>query len=80
MRIKEVRSHHNERLTKKHYDSPEEEILDPHPKKNVLVRNFSTSYPFDKIVTDVTEYKVDEKKIYIISEGPPHWSDRRICG
>lgn len=46
---------------KKRYRKPG----DPHPKKNVLVRNFSTSCPFDKMVTDVTEYKVGGKKIYI---------------
>ena len=46
---------------KKRYRKPG----DPHPKKNVLVRNFSTSCPFDKMVTDVTEYKVNGKKIYI---------------
>lgn len=46
---------------KKRYKKPG----DPHPKKNVLVRNFSTSCPFDKMVTDVTEYKVAGKKIYI---------------
>jgi putative transposase len=43
---------------KKRYRKPG----DPHPKKNVLIRNFSTSCPFDKLVTDVTEYKVAEKK------------------
>ena len=46
---------------KKHYKKPG----DPHPKKNVLVRNFNTSCPFDKMVTDVTEYKIQGKKIYI---------------
>ena len=46
---------------KKRYRKPG----DPHPKKNLLVRNFSTSCPFDKMVTDVTEYKVDGKKIYV---------------
>ncbi|WP_298844255.1 IS3 family transposase [Clostridium sp.] len=46
---------------KKRYKKPG----DPHPKKNVLVRNFSTSCLFDKMVTDVTEYKVGGKKIYI---------------
>ena len=46
---------------KKRYRKPG----DPHPKNNVLVRNFSTSCPFDKMVTDVTEYKLDGKKIYI---------------
>jgi len=46
---------------KKKYKKPGE----PHPKKNVLVRNFSTSCPFDKMLTDVTEYKINGKKIYI---------------
>ena len=46
---------------KKRYKKP----VDPHPKKNVLVRNFNTSCPFDKMVTDVTEYKIQGKKIYI---------------
>ncbi len=46
---------------KKRYRKPG----DPHPKKNVLVRKFRTSCPFDKMVTDVTEYKLDGKKIYI---------------
>ena len=36
-----------------------------HPKHNVLKRNFSTSCPFDKIATDVTEIKNKGKKIYI---------------
>lgn len=36
-----------------------------HPKHNVLKRNFSTSCPFDKIATDVTEIKDKKKKIYI---------------
>ena len=43
---------------KKRYKKPG----DPHPKKNVLVRNFNTSCPIDKMVTDVTEYKIQEKK------------------
>lgn len=46
---------------KKRYKKPG----DPHPKMNVLARNFSTSCPFDKILTDVTECKLDGKKIYI---------------
>lgn len=46
---------------KKRYKKPG----DPHPKKNVLIRNFNTSCPFDKMVTDVTEYKIQGKKIYI---------------
>ncbi len=37
----------------------------PHTKHNVLKRNFSTSCPFDKIATDVTEIKSKGKKIYI---------------
>lgn len=36
-----------------------------HPKHNVLKRNFTTSCPFDKISTDVTEIKNKGKKIYI---------------
>lgn len=46
---------------KKRYKKPG----DLHPKKNVLVRNFNTSCPFDKMLTDVTEYKIQGKKIYI---------------
>ena len=45
---------------------------DLHPKKNVLIRNFSTSCPFDKLVTDVTEYKVAMKKIYISAVNDLH--------
>ena len=37
----------------------------PHPKKNVLKRNFTTSCPYDKIATDVTEIAMFGKKIYI---------------
>ena len=37
----------------------------PHPKHNVLKRNFRTSCPYDKIATDVTEIKMFGKKIYI---------------
>lgn len=36
-----------------------------HPKHNVLKRNFTTSCPFDKIATDVTEIKNKGEKIYI---------------
>ncbi len=36
-----------------------------HPKHNVLKRNFSTSCPFDKVATDITEVKDKNKKIYI---------------
>lgn len=38
---------------------------EPHPKHNVLKRNFDTSCPFDKIATDMTEIKHRGKKIYI---------------
>ena len=38
---------------------------EPHPKHNVLKRNFDTSCPFDKVVTDMTEIKHKGKKIYI---------------
>lgn len=37
----------------------------PHPKHNVLKRNFNTSCPLDKVATDVTEIKFKGKKIYI---------------
>lgn len=37
----------------------------PHPKHNVLKRNFNTSCPLDKLVTDVTEFKHKGKKIYV---------------
>jgi putative transposase len=47
---------------KKRYKKPG----DPHPKMNVLAKNFSTSSPFDKILTDVTECKVSGKKIIYI--------------
>lgn len=46
---------------KKTYAKPGE----PHPKHNVLKRNFETSCPFDKIATDMTEIKHKGKKIYI---------------
>ena len=36
-----------------------------HPKHNVLKRNFTTSCPYDKMATDVTEIKMFGKKIYI---------------
>ncbi len=47
--------------TKKKYTKPGE----AHPKHNVLKRNFNTSCPFDKVVTDMTEIKHKGKKIYI---------------
>lgn len=37
----------------------------PHPKHNVLQRNFTTSCPYDKIATDVTEISMFGKKLYI---------------
>jgi len=37
----------------------------PHPKHNVLKRNFNTSCPLDKVATDITEIKHKGKKIYI---------------
>ena len=46
---------------KKNYNKPGE----PHPKHNVLKRNFNTSCPFDKVATDMTEIKYKGKKIYI---------------
>ena len=36
---------------KKNYTKPG----NPHPKHNVLKRNFTTSCPYDKLATDVTE-------------------------
>lgn len=33
--------------------------------KNLLKRNFKASMPFEKLVTDVTEFKVGNKKIYL---------------
>ena len=48
---------------KKNYTKPGE----PHPKHNVLKRNFNTSCPFDKVATDMTEIKHKGKKIYISS-------------
>ena len=38
---------------------------EPHPKHNVLKRNFTTSCPFDKLATDMTEIKYKGQKIYI---------------
>lgn len=46
---------------KKNYTKPGE----PHPKHNVLKRNFATSCPYDKIATDVTEISMFGKKLYI---------------
>lgn len=37
----------------------------PHPKHNVLKRNFTTSCPYDKIATDVTEISMFGIKVYI---------------
>lgn len=37
----------------------------PHPKNNVLKRNFTTSCPYDKIATDVTEISMFGIKTYI---------------
>lgn len=37
----------------------------PHPKHNVLQRNFTTSCPYDKIATDVTEISMFGIKTYI---------------
>lgn len=37
----------------------------PHPKHNVLKRNFTTSCPYDKIATDVTEISMFGIKTYI---------------
>lgn len=37
----------------------------PHPKHNVLKRNFTTSCPYDKMATDVTEISMFGIKIYI---------------
>ena len=46
---------------KKNYTKPGK----PHPKRNVLKRNFKTSCPYDKIATDVTEISMFGIKIYI---------------
>ena len=37
----------------------------PHPKHNVLKRNFETSCPYDKMATDVTEISMFGLKLYI---------------
>lgn len=37
----------------------------PHPKHNVLKRNFTTSCPYDKVATDVTEIEMFGRKLYI---------------
>lgn len=37
----------------------------PHPKHNVLKRNFRTSCPYDKMATDVTEISMFGIKVYI---------------
>lgn len=37
----------------------------PHPKHNVLKRNFETSCPYDKVATDVTEISMFGRKLYI---------------
>lgn len=37
----------------------------PHPKRNILKRNFKTSCPYDKIATDVTEISMFGIKMYI---------------
>lgn len=46
---------------KKKYTKPGK----PHPKKNVLRRNFETSCPYDKMATDVTEITKFGMKLYI---------------
>jgi transposase InsO family protein len=46
---------------KKNYEKPGK----PHPKHNVLKRNFTTSCPYDKVATDVTEISMFGKKLYI---------------
>ena len=46
---------------KKNYTKPGK----PHPKHNVLKRNFTTSCPYDKVATDVTEISMFGKKLYI---------------
>lgn len=46
---------------KKNYTKPGK----PHPKHNVLKRNFTTSCPYDKIATDVTEISMFGIKTYI---------------
>jgi len=47
--------------TKKKFTKPG----NPHPKHNVLKRNFDTSCPFDKVATDITEIKHKGRKIYV---------------
>lgn len=37
----------------------------PHPKRNILKRNFKTSCPYDKMATDVTEISMFGIKMYI---------------
>lgn len=37
----------------------------PHPKRNILKRNFKTSCPYDKMATDVTEISMFGMKMYI---------------
>lgn len=37
----------------------------PHPKHNILKRNFETSCPYDKMATDVTEISMFGLKLYI---------------
>lgn len=46
---------------KKKYTKPGK----PHPKRNILKRNFETSCPYDKIATDVTEISMFGIKIYV---------------
>lgn len=46
---------------KKNYNKPGK----PHPKKNVLKRNFETSCPYDKMATDVTEISMFGIKVYM---------------
>lgn len=46
---------------KKKYTKPGK----PHPKRNILKRNFETSCPYDKVATDVTEISMFGIKIYI---------------
>lgn len=46
---------------KKKYEKPGK----PHPKRNILKRNFKTSCPYDKMATDVTEISMFGIKMYI---------------
>lgn len=46
---------------KKKYTKPGK----PHPKRNILKRNFETSCPYDKIATDITEISMFGIKIYV---------------